>query len=65
MLIDGTKVKELRRNAGKTTAELAVAADMSAPWVVKLEFSTRHKVNTHVAHAIARTLKCKLEDITP
>lgn len=65
MLINGHRVKEIRKDAvpKKTSAELAVAAGMSAAWVAKLEGSDSHEVNEHIARAMARFLGVKLEDL--
>jgi transcriptional regulator with XRE-family HTH domain len=63
MKIDGKEVKAIRKKAGKGTAELAVAADMSAAWILKLESSESHEVNEHVAKAMAQFLGVKVKEL--
>lgn len=65
MLINGHRVKEIRKESvpKKTTAQLAVAAGMSAAWVSKLEGSDSHDVNEHIARAVAKFLGVKLEEL--
>jgi predicted transcriptional regulator len=67
MLIDGKKVKDIRQKMTPkhTTGHLAVAADMSPAWVVKLENGGVRDVNEHIAKAIVRALKCRQEEIQP
>jgi transcriptional regulator with XRE-family HTH domain len=63
MKLDGHGVKAARKEAQKTTAELAVAAGMSAAWVMKLEASHSHDVNDHIAKAMAKFLGVGTKDI--
>ena len=63
MIINGTKVKELRGDKRLSAAQLGAAIEMSHTWVFSIEAKEEAEVKTHTAHALARVLGVKVRDL--
>lgn len=60
-MIDGRKLRELREAAGLTQEQLAEAVGVARPLITRAETGAK-ELSLAVAAAVARELKCKIDD---
>lgn len=63
MKIDGVKLKEAREREGMSLVDVAAIAGFKSSERIRQLEADGGEMNPHVLKAIAKGLKCKLEDL--